>query len=566
MKTKFKQLKKLQSSIIELLKKQEYQSIIKEELKFDIETLDDSMLLYLFGTNRLALNDLILAEKYLKKSIKINNNSAHAVANLGMVYDKQEKFDEAHECYINSIEIDPKHFEGQYNLAVSYTKKNDNENAIKHFEIALELNKNVRVLNKLAQTYADTEQYENALKMNSMSLELNADDIETLNKKGMILISLERFKEAVELFKKLIKISPKLCELHFNLGVAYRGLDEVDEEIKCYETALKINPNNPEANYNLGLYLLRNKKFKEGWKKYEYRMDTTLIDNVKRPNTNLPFWTPKEQNSRLFVWPEQGVGDCIFFASVLPELKEKCQSLTCAVDERLVDLFKRSMPEIKFVSRDSTVFSNQFDHQLAIGSIPQFFRNEEKDFENTPISYLKADLEKSLKLEKEIENTGKFTIGICWKSKTTVEKRKNIDLINLMNSLKIPAKFVSLQYGDVEQEILEVKEKTGIDIDQCKSLDIFNDLDGLASLMCACDIVVTIPNVNQTIASALGIPTFLLVSNNPTFRWFTEGMDTMWHPNTKVFRQTKDGDWNKPIQEMSKVIINLIMQLYQKQA
>ena len=135
-----------------------------------------------------------------------------------------------------------------------------------------------------------------------------------------------------------------------------------------------------------------------------------------------------------------------------------------------------------------------------------------------------------------------------------------------MNSLKIPAKFVSLQYGDVEQEILEVKEKTGIDIVQCKSLDIFNDLDGLASLMCACDIVVTIPNVNQTIASALGIPTFLLVSNNPSFRWFTEGMDTMWHPNTKVFRQTKDGDWNKPIQEMSKVIINLIMQLYQKQA
>ena len=65
MKTKFKQLKKLQSSIIELLKKQEYQSIIKEELKFDIETLDDSMLLYLFGTNRLALNDFILAEKYL---------------------------------------------------------------------------------------------------------------------------------------------------------------------------------------------------------------------------------------------------------------------------------------------------------------------------------------------------------------------------------------------------------------------------------------------------------------------------------------------------------------------
>ena len=44
--------------------------------------------------------------------------------------------------------------------------------------------------------------------------------------------------------------------------------------------------------------------------------------------------------------------------------------------------------------------------------------------------------------------------------------------------MKIPATFVNLQYGDVEEELKEVKEKTGIDIVQCKSVDIYNDLDG----------------------------------------------------------------------------------------
>ena len=43
--------------------------------------------------------------------------------------------------------------------------------------------------------------------------------------------------------------------------------------------------------------------------------------------------------------------------------------------------------------------------------------------------------------------------------------------------------------------------------------------------MCACDVVVSTANVNQTIASALGVPTFVLVSNNPSFRWLNNGMD-----------------------------------------
>ena len=71
-------------------------------------------------------------------------------------------------------------------------------------------------------------------------------------------------------------------------------------------------------------------------------------------------------------------------------------------------------------------------------------------------------------------------------------------------------KIVNLQYGDVNKEISMVKKEHGIDIVQCPSVDIYNDFDGLASLMAACDIVLTTPNVNQTIASALGVPTFLL--------------------------------------------------------
>ena len=89
-------------------------------------------------------------------------------------------------------------------------------------------------------------------------------------------------------------------------------------------------------------------------------MDPKLLDPIKKPNTTLPIWSVNDTDSKLFVWPEQGVGDCIFFASLLPELKSHCQSLTCAVDKRLVSIFQRSMPNIKFIPSDAEVFSNQF--------------------------------------------------------------------------------------------------------------------------------------------------------------------------------------------------------------
>ena len=560
------ELNHITSEVIKLLQLKNYQEVLKFEKEFDMDILEDTKLLCLFGTNRLALDQLNLAENYLLKSIEIDNKLVHALTNLGILYERQDKNEDALKFHKMCIKINPNHYDGQYNIGSFYAKQENFKDAVKHYKIALNFNKNIILLKNLTLAYMSLDDDKNALKFNDMAIELDENDIELLNRKANILIKLKKFEEAIDIFKKLIKSNSSLPELYFNLGVAYKGLDETEKEISCYKNALKIDPKYPEANHNLGLYLLRDKNFKEGWEKYEYRMDPKLSDPIKKPNTTLPIWSVNDTDSKLFVWPEQGVGDCIFFASLLPELKSHCYSLTCAVDKRLVSIFQRSMPNIKFIPSDAEVFSNQFDHQLAIGSIPKFFRNNLKDFEKTPISYLKADLKKSLELEKEIKNTGKFTIGISWKSKSSVEKRKTIDLVNLINSLKIPAKFVNLQYGEVDQEIKEVKEKTGVDIIKCKSLDIYNDLDGLASLMCACDVVVSIPNVNQTIASALGIPTFLLVSNNPTFRWTTDGIDNIWHPNTKVFRQTPEGDWQRPINELSQVIINLIMQLYQKQA
>ena len=61
-------------------------------------------------------------------------------------------------------------------------------------------------------------------------------------------------------------------------------------------------------------------------------------------------------------------------------------------------------------------------------------------------------------------------------------------------------KFLCLQYGDVEKEITQLRKKHNIKIEIINEVDLFNDIDGLASLIAACDEVVSIDNLNLHLA------------------------------------------------------------------
>ena len=87
----------------------------------------------------------------------------------------------------------------------------------------------------------------------------------------------------------------------------------------------------------------------------------------------------------------------------------------------------------------------------------------------------------------------KTVIGISWTSFNSLNKTKKSiqlrDMERIFSGLDVV--LVNLQYGDVEDEIREFKEATGIDVVQCASVDNREDLDGLAALIEVCDLVVS---------------------------------------------------------------------------
>ena len=62
------------------------------------------------------------------------------------------------------------------------------------------------------------------------------------------------------------------------------------------------------------------------------------------PATKKPEWNPNYKG-RVLLWDEQGIGDKIVFASLIPELNNLVDQLIVKVDERLIPLFKRSFSQ-----------------------------------------------------------------------------------------------------------------------------------------------------------------------------------------------------------------------------
>ena len=104
---------------------------------------------------------------------------------------------------------------------------------------------------------------------------------------------------------------------------------------------------------------------------------------------------------------------------------------------------------------------------------------------------------------------------------------------------------MDLQYGDTRAERDSLAADTGIDLLRIDDVDNLHDIDGLAALIEACDLVITVSNSTAHLAAALGKPVWILLADGPGLFWFWHRRreDSPWYPSARLFRQPARGDW-----------------------
>ena len=299
--------------------------------------------------------------------------------------------------------------------------------------------------------------------------------------------------------------------------------------------------------------MLRLGNFAEGWPLYEWRWKTEQ-DIGKGLKTHKSLWQG-EKNANVFLWAEQGIGDEIMFASLIPELEEQCSTLIVKCDKRLIPLFERSFSnEIEFQCDQGKVSEDSYDFHIPIASLPSVLRPSLDNFKQAPRSYLRCDNKKAEEL-KQIISTDKTQtlIGISWNSsaKQPCAHHRNIDLYDLVKHLHAPdVKLVNLQYGDFVDEIAQLREDHGIEVIEVPDIDNHNDIDGLAALIMACDKVVSIDNATVHLAGALGAKTKILLPFNSNWQWGTSGSSSYWYDSVELYRQKSVGDWKQVLEHL----------------
>ena len=117
--------------------------------------------------------------------------------------------------------------------------------------------------------------------------------------------------------------------------------------------------------------------------------------------------------------------------------------------------------------------------------------------------------------------------------------------------------FVNLQYGDTKNEIKEVKRELGIDIISYDKVDNFNDIDGLTSLIQACDTVVSVDNITCQLSGALGKEVHVLLTYGSWWGWMVSRNDSPWYDSVKIYRQEENVAWTDLFKKIKKNLQNL---------
>ena len=220
-------------------------------------------------------------------------------------------------------------------------------------------------------------------------------------------------------------------------------------------------------------------------------------------------------------------------------------------------IYQRSFPDINLLDENTTIVEKEFDGYIYLSSLGQFFRPDINSFENLSSSYLVDDKTLTQTLKNKIKFNKKAICGISWKSTNTkLGSQKNLTLEEMISIFNLDINFVNLQYGDINFELDNIKNNFGIQILNLDTLDLFNDIDGLASLIDACDLIITSSNVTAHIAGAIGKKTYLIAPFGLGKIWYWDQADgqNLWYPSVHVINQDTPENIDLPLQKVLKFI------------
>lgn len=360
---------------------------------------------------------------------------------------------------------------------------------------------------------------------------------EAWNNAGLALQECGQYTLAREKFKRALDIE-KRASYMANLGAAYLTEGNYSEAMRWCRKSLEFEDNDG-AHTTLGFAQLAQGDW-SGWKGYEHCLGGRFrkVEQIG----DEPKWDGSPVDD-LYIYGEQGLGDEIMYASIVPDAIPLAKRIILECDKRLRGLFQRSFPsiEVRGTRREAKPWAEgrTFDAGCAAGSLAALFRPDLSSCPRTP--YLVADPERRLQWRSLFDSWGKPVIGVAWSGgKPATQRKERLMGLEAFRPLieSRDAVFVSLQYTDPTDEI----NKTGLPVKHIHRAVQSPDYDDTAAFVAELDEIVGVHTTIHHLAGALGKPSTVLVPERPMWNYAT-GDGLPWYQAQTFHRQCRSESW-----------------------
>jgi Flp pilus assembly protein TadD len=412
-----------------------------------------------------------------------------------------------------------------------------------------------------------------------------------------------QFDAAIALLIPAVSREPRSPELQLTLGSAWRERGDLDRaklhyqaamvarpgyaaalanlaDLLCdegqrdvartlYDKALLAEPRNAQVRMNRAILHFLNGDLKDAWRDYAARTEVPGKVPVVAGEQRLAAWSGENlRKKRLLVRSEQGVGDQVLFASLIPDLKARADadggSVVLECEPRLQTLFARSFPGVTVkpavLKRVNGVPVADYGWLKSVGGVnaatlmgtlPRYLRGRMEDFPK-PHTVLTPDADETARW-KEIFGPG--AIGICWRSgKLGGHRSIGFAALEQWGAFlrDIDAPLVCVQYDARPEEIAELQALSGKTIIVPQGIDQKSELDRVAALMAALSLAISAPTAVACLSAAVGTRTLKLLYG---LSWTAMGRDyEPFLPSCQCVNSRQPGDWADVFHQAKKFI------------
>lgn len=412
-------------------------------------------------------------------------------------------------------------------------------------------------------TYSDIKDNIKAIEYYEKALEKNPNNFSIYNMLGHLYSTCyqDKFKEKqIDYFMKAYSLAPNNRIVVKNLAYVLGKFHEEQRADEFYAKLMYLNPTHSDL-HSYGAYLVKHRRFSEGFKFLQHRFQKEDLKNIAFPqifiNNKKKRWSLKHniKDKHILVHFEQGFGDTIMFARFIGELQKRCAKVSLVVQNGLVSLFENSKLGVD-IYKESDIPTINYDYYIPMMDLPIVC---ETTPDNIPRAegYLKVSKSKiNAYRKKYINDNEKLKIGIAFEGTlASKETDRDIPLEFMYPLMQMPeVEVYSFQVDDLTRQM----DRIPADARLFRLGKTFSNWEDTACAMNCMDLMVTTDNGVMNLAGALGIKTFGLFNTITEWRWFkTTGDDIAWYKSIKPFQCPTSKAWDIPmgqiIEEIEKI-------------